>query len=117
MASSCCRITRRRVSIVLTLQDRQLRNLILPVAAVGLILMENTVRHGSPMATGYIQEYGFKTVMPYSGLPGFSYPFLFGLISILFSFGKGLVWYFPGLLLGVRKEMKTLGTPFFRSQR
>ncbi len=103
------------VSIVLTLQDRQLRNLILPLAAVGLILMENTVRHGSPMATGYTQEYGFKTVMPYSGLPGFSYPFLFGLISILFSFGKGLIWYFPGLLLGVRKEMKTVGAPFFRS--
>ncbi len=37
--------------------------------------------------------------MPYSGLPGFSYPLVFGLLSILFSFGKGLVFFAPGLLL------------------
>ena len=37
--------------------------------------------------------------MPYSGKPGFSYPFLLGVASILFSFGRGLVFFAPGLLL------------------
>ena len=43
-------------------------------------------------------EKGYRTVMPYSGLPGFSYPLFFGVLSVLFSFGKGLVWFVPGLL-------------------
>lgn len=46
-----------------------------------------------------------KTVMPYSGLDGFSYPFFFGLLAILFSFGKGLVFYLPGLLLPVWRSL------------
>jgi hypothetical protein len=46
-----------------------------------------------------------KTVMPYSGLDGFSYPFLFGLLAILLSFGKGLVFYLPGLLLPVWRSL------------
>ena len=41
----------------------------------------------------------FKTFMPYSGRNGFSYPFVLGLVSILFSFGRGLVFFMPGLLL------------------
>lgn len=44
--------------------------------------------------------------MPYSGLAGFSYPFFFGLISILFSFGKGLLFFTPGLLLPIRTILK-----------
>src|SRR5437660_6092548 len=43
--------------------------------------------------------------MPYSGRPGFSYPFFFGLLSILFSFGDGLLFYVPGLLLPIRKTL------------
>ena len=37
--------------------------------------------------------------MPYSGRPGFSYPLAFGLLSLLFSFGKGLALFAPGLWL------------------
>ena len=49
--------------------------------------------------------HGIKTIMPYSGRPGFSYPFLFGLLSILFSFGNGLLFFTPGLLLPIRKTL------------
>ncbi len=52
-----------------------------------------------------------KTVMPYSGLDGFSYPFFFGVLAILFSFGKGIVWYLPGLLLPVRKRLRETHDP------
>jgi hypothetical protein len=70
-----------------------------------LILGESWLRRGSPLANGYADNKGGPTVMPYSGVPGFSYPFFFGLISILFSFGKGLVFFTPGCLLPVRKTL------------
>ena len=40
---------------------------------------------------------GFRTALPYSGQPGFSYPFFFGVLSVLFAFGRGLVFFAPGL--------------------
>ncbi|WP_117211614.1 hypothetical protein [Allorhizocola rhizosphaerae] len=89
---------------------KRLRHLI-PVGVGGLIVvLEIWFRRG------FDAEYTnnvviAKTVMPYSGLDGFSYPFFFGLMAILFSFGKGLVFYAPGLLLPVRKR---LDAPLFR---
>jgi hypothetical protein len=44
-------------------------------------------------------EKGFATALPYSGLPGFSYPLFFGVMSVLLSFGKGILFYIPGLTL------------------
>ncbi len=72
-------------------------------AACGLILLEYKIRRGSFSLGGY-DSYVLPahTVMPYSGKQGFSYPFFFGLLSILFSFGKGLFFFAPGLLLPVR---------------
>ncbi|HWS83047.1 MAG TPA: hypothetical protein VN207_02175 [Ktedonobacteraceae bacterium] len=69
------------------------------------ILTEAWVRRGSIFSNAYANDHGVKTIMPYSGLPGFSYPFLFGLLSILFSFGKGLLFFVPGLLLPIRKTL------------
>lgn len=90
------------------LDMKRLRYLIAVVAVAALILGESWLRRGSPLASGYANDAGFQTVMPYSGLPGFSYPFFFGLISILFSFGKGLIFFTPGFLLPVRKTMLKL---------
>ncbi|WP_163508286.1 hypothetical protein [Fodinicola acaciae] len=90
-------------------QDRRLRYVLVGVAAVALIALENWVRRGSPLDSGYNGLAGFKTVMPYSGLPGFSYPFLFGLLSIMLSFGKGLVFFAPGILLPVRSLLRRAG--------
>ncbi|TMC20773.1 MAG: hypothetical protein E6J34_11660 [Chloroflexi bacterium] len=87
------------------LNSKRLRYILLIVAAVALIMLEAWIRRGSPFTTGYANDHGFRTVMPYSGLAGFAYPFFFGLISILFSFGKGLFFYAPGLLLPVRKTL------------
>ena len=71
-------------------------------AAAALILLEAWMRRGSPWTTGYENNPGFPTIMPYSGRPGFSYPFFFGVLSILFSFGRGLIFFAPGLLLWIR---------------
>ena len=37
--------------------------------------------------------YVVATILTYSGRPGFSYPLFFGVLSVLFSFGKGLVCF------------------------
>jgi hypothetical protein len=50
---------------------------------------------------------GVHTVMPYSGGVGFSYPVFFGLISILLSFGKGLFFFAPGLLIPARRVTRS----------
>ena len=80
-------------------QSRRVDALLAAVAAISLVLLENTIVRGAPLAAGYAGDRGAITVMPYSGMPGFSYPFIFGLVSLLFSFGKGLLFFAPGLLL------------------
>ncbi|WP_329108601.1 hypothetical protein OG792_08075 [Micromonospora sp. NBC_01699] len=91
---------------VLCLRRRRVRYLAaLPVAAA-LIIGESWWRFGDPLHSSYAGHGGGPTVLPYSGEPGFSYPFLLGLVAILFSFGKGLVWFTPGLFLPVRERLR-----------
>ncbi|MBN6109999.1 hypothetical protein [Xanthomonas bonasiae] len=52
-------------------------------------------------------EHGFQTVLPYSGLPGFSYPVSLGVLSIVLSFGKGLVFYIPALMLLASRRVRS----------
>src|SRR5207248_4240377 len=78
--------------------QRRLR-VIWPVIAVGLLVAaEAWIRRGSPFASGYGGNHGQPGLLPYSGRPGFSYPFVFGVLSILFSFGRGFMFFFPALL-------------------
>jgi hypothetical protein len=85
---------------------RQIRHLV-PVAAAGaLILLESWVRRGTPFLSGYEGNAGFATLLPFSGKPGFSYPFFFGLLSILLSFGKGLLFFAPGLVLPITRRVE-----------
>lgn len=60
---------------------------------------------------------GAETLLTYSGQPGFSYPLFFGLLSIVFSFGKGLVFFAPGLLLSFSGAMGSLAEKLIRSYR
>lgn len=82
---------------------RRVRHAIPVVVAAAAILLESWIRRGSPFVSGYEGNHGDTTVLTYSGRPGFSYPLLFGVLSILLSFGKGLVFYAPGLLLPIEK--------------
>jgi hypothetical protein len=91
--------------ITRTLQSRRLRYLLIPCGTLALIALDAWIQRGSPFASGYDNDRGFRTFMPYSGLPGFSYPFFFGVLSLLFSFGKGLIFFAPGLLLPVRRTL------------
>jgi hypothetical protein len=98
------------VSAYETLRAKRLRFL-LPLAIAGVLVVgEIALRRG--FGSEYTNNVVIaKTVMPYSGMGGFSYPFFFGVLAILFSFGKGLVFYLPGLLLPVRKRLREMHDP------
>jgi hypothetical protein len=66
-------------------------------AALLVIAADRWLRFHDLLHSGYEDTRGVQTFMPFSGLPGFSYPFVLGLVSILFSFGKGILFYCPGL--------------------
>jgi hypothetical protein len=76
--------------------------------SAGLWLLENTLRRKSALSTGYGGDHGFQTLLPYSGLPGFSYPTFFGVLSLLLSFGKGLLFFAPGLFLAFGRGLDAL---------
>jgi len=90
------------VSLDLVIRSRRLRWLLPVLAAGALVAVEAWVRRGSPFDGGYGADHGFRTVMPYSGRSGFSYPFVLGVLAILFSFGRGLLFFAPGLFLPTR---------------
>ena len=71
------------------------------VAAVGLSLLDLRLHTGG-FTSPYDNEHGFATVLPTSGRPGFSYPAVYGILAIVFSLGKGLLFYAPGMFVPVR---------------
>jgi hypothetical protein len=87
---------------------KRIRALAPLVLSAGIWLVESTVRRKSALSTGYESDHGFQTPLPYSGLPGFSYPTFLGVLSLLFSFGKGLLFFAPGLLLVFRRGLEAL---------
>jgi hypothetical protein len=78
-------------------ERRSLRPAFILACAVAGICVDRWIRFGDLRQSGYEVDGGFKTFLPFSGEPGFSYPLLFGVLSILFSLGKGILFYFPGL--------------------
>jgi hypothetical protein len=96
------------VALVQASRTRRLRPLLAPVAAALLVMGEAWLRRGGPLTTGYEGNHGVATILPYSGRPGFSYPFPLGIVSILFSFGRGLVFFAPGLLLWLGPRTRRL---------
>jgi hypothetical protein len=92
-------------------QKREKLLVILPLCAGG-ILLESYLRRGSPWIMGYENNHGVPTDLPYSGLPGFSYPLFLGLISILFSFGKGLLFFLPSVFLPPAFQSSHSGADF-----
>jgi hypothetical protein len=99
------------------LKTRKWRYVIILIISIGLILAESWLRRGDPFNSGYDGNAGFNTMLPYSGRPGFSYPIFFGIISILFSFGKGIFWFCPGLLLPIRKNMPEINKGLYESYK
>ncbi len=77
------------------LDTRRLKYVLPLILSVALIMAEAWWRRGSPFDNGYKNQL-------------FSTPFLIGLLSILFSFGKGLIFFTPGLLLPIKGSLETI---------
>jgi len=93
-----------------TFRTRRLRPLAFLGLAAILVMGESWLRRGGPLHTGYANDHGFATILPYSGRPGFSYPFLLGVASIVFSFGRGLLFFAPGLALWLSARTRRAAT-------
>ena len=87
---------------------KRIRALTPLVLGAALWLLENLLRRKSALLTGYEGDHGFRTLLPYSGLPGFSYPIFFGVLSLLVSFGKGLLFFASGLVLAFGRGLEAL---------
>jgi hypothetical protein len=90
------------VVVFITWENKQIRYLLLIPACIILMVLESYLRTGNLLVgfqTYLNQDHGYETLLPYSGKTGYSYPFVLGILSILLSFGKGLIFYCPGLLL------------------
>jgi hypothetical protein len=86
------------MALVWTVRKRQLRHLIPAAAAYALIMGEAWLRRGGPFVSGY------------EGQPGFNGSAIIGVVSILFSYGRGLMFYMPGLLLWLDRRRRQLAS-------
>jgi hypothetical protein len=93
------------VVLVQVLRTRRAWPLALLPVTIALVLVDVRLHTGG-IDSPYLHEMGFPTVLPYSGRPGFTYPVGFGILAILFSFGKGLLFFCPGLFLPVRGRIR-----------
>jgi hypothetical protein len=101
------------VVLALIWESKKVRFVLTLGVVLGIILFEAWFRSGGIIS--YSGDRGYATIEPFSGQPGFSYPLFFGLISILFSFGKGIIWFSPGLLLRVKKELPGMSEKLYES--
>lgn len=88
------------VALAYACTTRRWRYVAIPIGVFALSRLESLVCRGSLWATGYEGDGAGpgSPYLQYQGLPGFSYPLFFGILSITLSFGKGLVFFAPGLL-------------------
>ena len=92
------------VSVLVAFERREPRHLLAPLLVAAGILLESWISRGSPLISGYAGDgAGSSGIRPYTGLPGFSFPLVFGLLSILFSFGRGILFYQPSLWLAFQR--------------
>jgi len=75
--------------------DKRWRCSLAVVAAGSLILAESWIRRGNPLKSGYEGQV-------------FDTPFIIGLLSIIFAFNKGLLFFTPGLFLPIKKYILAL---------
>ncbi len=69
-------------------------------AAVVITIVDATWTMGHLAVSKYPHEVGhFKDLLPWGDVANFGYPFVFGLVGILFSFGRGLLWFQPALFV------------------
>ncbi len=70
----------------------------LPLLPLGH-MVENYLKYGEFFPSAYLAMQGPVSMLPYASGPGFSYPLFFGILNVFLSFGRGLLFFVPGLLI------------------
>lgn len=85
------------IALYLVLSSRTLRYALLPVCVLAAMVVESTLVTGHLSWTRYsdAQEFGNVQLLPWGDVRGFGWPMWSGVVAILFSFGRGLVFYVP----------------------
>src|SRR5215471_13502857 len=92
------------VAVATALSEKKWQHLLPVLVVVAGILLESWVSRGHSLVTEYENVgAGDRGIRPYTGLGGFSYPLFFGALSVLFSFGRGILFYAPGLWLAFQR--------------
>jgi hypothetical protein len=97
------------VVVGLAIAKRSLWPLVAIAFAFAIALLDLRLHTGG-FTSPYTNDHGAQTVLPFSGRPGFSYPAFFGILGIVFSLGKGLLFFAPGLFLPVRDRLAAYPT-------
>jgi hypothetical protein len=93
------------IAVVLSLQQRQLRYLALVPGAIAVVMLEASWATGGLTLSKYSDEVerGTVTLLPWGEVVGFGWPLWSGLLAVLFSFGRGLVFHLPLWVVGPSK--------------
>jgi len=93
------------VSVVLAIRRRSIAPMI-ALAAAGVISIADasySMGHFALSKYDTATEAADSPLMPWGLVKGFSHPLIFGVIGILVSLGRGLVFYIPAMWLAVRR--------------
>src|SRR5215831_16560749 len=92
------------VAVATAFSEKKWQHLLPLLVVVAGSLLESWVSRGHSLVTEYENVgAGDRGIRPYTGLGGFSYPLFFGALSVLFSFGRGILFYAPGLWLAFQR--------------
>jgi len=98
-------------SLFMIIKLKQLRYALYPMLTLLLIIAEASFFRGQLAISKYAlgTEGGRSILLPWGYIEGFKYPVFFGVISILFSFGRGFLFYIPSFLVALRRYKDLLG--------
>jgi hypothetical protein len=97
----------------LVARRREIRYALLPAGVFMLMVIEATTVSGRLAWTRYSDEveHGSVELLPWGDVHGFGWPLWSGLLALLFSFGRGLVFYIPTMWNGVSRPSERTSTP------
>ena len=91
------------VSVVLAMRRRSIAPIVASVATIVISVGEASYSVGHFALSKYSSSEGaISPLLPWGNVVGFNHPLIFGVIGILFSLGRGLVFYIPAMWLALR---------------
>lgn len=87
-------------AIYLMISEKRLHYLFYPFAVLIMIILEATIYNGNLSFSKYSleSELGNSVLLPWGVVRGFGYPVIFGILGIILSFGRGIIFYIPTIL-------------------